>query len=153
MIFISHRGNLTGRNPVEENDPFVIDYVINQGYDVEIDLRVNLETLYLGHDTPDHFIDLEWLKKRQDKLWIHCKDYKALEICMNNNLHCFFHDKDSYTLTSKQYVWGYPGTEKSSNKSILVLPEINYNLKDIKDLGYNGICSDQIENIRGLYNV
>ena len=148
MKYISHRGNLNGPVSRNENNPFYIDAAIFAGYEVEIDLRTNLGQLYLGHDDPDHFIDLEWLKERKDNLWIHCKDYKSLETCVENDLHCFFHNMDDYTMTSKGFVWGYPGTPKVSDCSILVLPEKNEGTKYIKDLGYFGICSDYIEEIR-----
>jgi hypothetical protein len=55
---------------------------------------------------------------------------------------------DDYTMTSLGFVWGYPGTPKISDCSILVLPEKNQDTKYIKDLGYFGICSDYIEEIK-----
>ena len=39
MKYISHRGNLDGRNLKTENSPNQIDTVLSLGYDVEIDLR------------------------------------------------------------------------------------------------------------------
>ena len=59
---------------------------------------------------------------------------------LDNNIHCFFHDKDHYTLTSKNYIWAYPGIN-GGKMTIAVKPE-DKNL-DLKK--FTGICSDQIE--------
>ena len=52
MKIICHRGNTFGPDPENENKPEVIDYCINQGHDIEIDLWVHNNDLYLGHDEP-----------------------------------------------------------------------------------------------------
>ena len=151
MILISHRGNLNGKIPEKENHPDYIDAAIKAGYDVEIDLWEVDGELFLGHDEPQYYVPMTWLVKRKDKLWIHCKDYRSLETCIENDLHCFFHNMDDYTMTSRGFVWGYPGTPKVSDCSILVLPEKNQGTKYIKDLGYFGICSDYIKEIKDNY--
>tara|TARA_B100000287_G_scaffold109810_1_gene102162 strand:+ start:1319 stop:1624 length:306 start_codon:yes stop_codon:yes gene_type:complete len=55
MRLIAHRGNLNGPNPLVENDPQRITYCIDEGYDVEIDVRYDHHTnmLWLGHDEPN----------------------------------------------------------------------------------------------------
>ena len=40
MIFISHRGNLNGKNKKLENTPKYIIEAIKKGYHVEIDIMV-----------------------------------------------------------------------------------------------------------------
>ena len=59
MKIIAHRGNLNGPNPLTENDPKRITQCIEDGYDVEIDVRFDptTETLWLGHDEPQHKIN------------------------------------------------------------------------------------------------
>lgn len=152
MRFISHRGNLNGSVPKNENSLFYIDNAINNGFDVEVDLRSHLGLLYFGHDFADHLVTEEWINERKDRLWIHCKDRNALEFCIDNSLHCFFHSTDDYTITSKGFVWGYPGTLRASQKGIFVLPEKVCNLKMIDELGYYGICSDKIQQIKEMFN-
>ena len=76
MKLIAHRGNINGPDPENENSPKYIESAIQQGYDVEIDLRVDLG-LQLGHDESQYFIDSSWLSTFKDNLWIHCKDFAA----------------------------------------------------------------------------
>lgn len=49
MILISHRGNLMGKTSYE-NEPDYIMNAIKEGFDVEIDVWYQNNTLYLGHD-------------------------------------------------------------------------------------------------------
>jgi len=153
MIYIAHRGNLNGPIPEQENNPEYIDYALYHGFEAEVDLRVANGVYYLGHDKTQYKISLSWLEDRQHKLWIHCKNTEALSVCMDNYLHCFFHNIDDYTITSNGYVWAYPGKLKASNSCILVMPELQHGTKFIKGYGYAGICSDYIEKIRGRKNV
>jgi len=122
MILIAHRGNYAGKKPDRENHPDYIDQAMAAGYHVEIDLRRHLEDLYLGHDAGDYVINAEWLAERSDKLWIHCKNFSALEWCSHTDLHYFWHENDSYTLTSKGYGWVFPGNPVYG-KSIMVMPD------------------------------
>ena len=75
MRLIAHRGNLNGPNPLVENDPQRITYCIDEGYDVEIDVRYDHHTnmLWLGHDEPQHKVNWFWIAGRREHLWIHCK--------------------------------------------------------------------------------
>ena len=67
MRLIAHRGNLNGPNPLVENDPQRITYCIDEGYDVEIDVRYDHHTnmLWLGHDEPQYKITWNWIFHRQ----------------------------------------------------------------------------------------
>ena len=54
--------------------------------------------------------------------------------------HYFWHQEDDYTITSRGFIWTYPGKKLFPN-SICVLPEhANY-----KDINCKGICSDFID--------
>ena len=141
MILISHRGNLKGKVPEYENDPGYIDEALNKGYEVEIDVWYKDEEWYLGHDEPRYGINLEYLK--HDKFWCHAKNIEALNKMLERDIHCFWHQEDDVTLTSKGYMWTYPGKELT-HKSIAVLPEINNDIPK-KCLG---ICSDYIVNYK-----
>ena len=124
MKFISHRGNLTGPNPERENSISFIEEAIHEGFDVEIDLRVENDQCYLGHDKSQYSISMEWLRKYKDILWIHCKNREALEKLSNSPIefNYFWHERDSYTLTSKGIGWVLVGQYPYSN-SVIVLPE------------------------------
>lgn len=145
MKIISHRGNLTGSNPVMENSIPYIEQAISEGFDAEIDLRVENNECYLGHDDPQYFVTLEWLEKYKDSLWIHCKNREALEKMSNSfiEFNFFYHDSDSYTLTSKGIGWILVG-QLPYKKAVIVLPEnvqlYSYRPEYIED-SY-GICTD-----------
>jgi hypothetical protein len=40
MIYISHRGNINGKNIERENSPEYILETLNKGYDVEVDIWI-----------------------------------------------------------------------------------------------------------------
>ena len=140
MIFISHRGNTTGPNPEQENSPDYIDNVLVEGYYVEVDVRLNVNNeLYLGHDFGQYKTSIKFLQ--HPKIICHAKTPDTLALLLNNNIHCFSHDKDQVVLTSNNWLWTYPG-EKLTNMSIAVMPEcttINWDLTSCF-----GICSDYI---------
>lgn len=150
MKLIAHRGLLNGPDKDIENHPEQIDLALSLGYDVEIDLRVENEHLFLGHDGPQYSISDEWLFERRCSLWIHCKDLASFRYCLKNQLylHFFWHDIDDYTLTSKAYVWAYPGKQNAGEKCILVMPELQYELSKIKYLSCFGVCSDFVDEIK-----
>ena len=123
MKLISHRGNISGKIFETENRPDYIDDTIKLGYEVEIDMWwVNGKT-YLGHDKPQYEVDDKWLEERMDKLWIHCKNIELLNWIRSTSLHYFWHETDTITLTSKNYIWAYPGKQPIVG-SIAVMPEL-----------------------------
>jgi len=141
-ILISHRGNINGKQPELENTTNYILSAIELGYNVEIDVHINNGEIFLGHDESQHRITMEWLENLSDKLWVHCKNIEAVEFftMTDNNLNYFWHQEDVLTLTSKKYIWAYPGNQPIKN-SIAVLPEwFNDNVDECL-----GICSDVIE--------
>jgi hypothetical protein len=148
MHLISHRGNILGSFPEKENNPTYIDCAINSGYDVEIDIHLIDNQFWLGHDEPQYKITGEWLTERVSSLWIHCKNIDALYYfsANQNNYNYFWHQNDDFTLTSKNYIWTYPGKEYTT-RSIIVMPEWNTDidgLGSLKSLNCHGICSDYV---------
>lgn len=140
MKFIAHRGNLFGPNKNLENKPNYIDDALNIGYDAEIDIWNINNLFYLGHDDPRYIIDDAWLNLRHSKLWIHAKNIEALYV-LKNKYNVFSHDKDDCVLTSKGYIWVYPGKPLLNDESIAVLPEIAPNWCYEKCFA---VCSDFI---------
>ena len=143
MILISHRGNLSGPNPLRENTANYIDEAIKKGFDVEIDIWENEGDFFLGHDEPQHKIGMDWLLKRKNKLWVHCKNASAIVKLIRTDLHIFWHEEDKLTITSKKFIWVYPGCQPVAN-SIAVLPEIHNDIVDVA----SGVCSDYIYNYK-----
>jgi hypothetical protein len=142
MILIAHRGNISGSNPKTENSIKQINYCLSLGLNVEIDVWNIDNQWFLGHDEPQYLIDTEFLEN--PKLWCHAKNYLALHnMIINSNIHCFWHDTDKYTITSRGIIWSYP-CEEIINTSVCVLPErCHYDIMGINQ--YYGICTDYIE--------
>lgn len=145
MKFIAHRGNINGPKKELENKPLYIEEAIKNDFDVEVDVRIHNGLWYLGHDTPDYQINLEFLKN--EKLWCHAKNIEAFYHMLMNNVHCFWHENDQHTLTSKGYIWAYPGSELT-DMSICVMPEISQQ----KNRNVFGFCSDFVERIKNESN-
>lgn len=140
MILISHRGNLNGSNPSMENRQEYIDIALDMGYDVEIDIWMINDNLFLGHDEPQYRINETWINERSNNLWIHAKNISIVEwLLYKNNLHWFWHQEDTITLTSKKYIWAFPGKQPIAS-SIAVMPEL-FNEDITKCIG---ICTDLI---------
>jgi len=144
MLLIAHRGNLNGREEEYENTVPYINAALEKGVDVEVDVWGKGRFLYLGHNKPLNLIDPVYLKN--PSLWCHAKNLEALiQLQYLNtkggyNIHYFWHQKDDVTLTSKNYIWAFPGKQPIEN-SIAVMPEIHADsLSKCK-----GICSDYIE--------
>lgn len=153
MKLIAHRGNVTGPNPLKENSLDYIDAALNLGYDVEIDIRYFEEEqkLYLGHDESQYEVHSLWLVHRKDELWIHCKNLSSLKFFSDSpvDFNYFWHQTDDFTLTSKEYIWTYPGKPHTS-KSVIVMPECSVDMSVVKEMGgYDcyGICSDYVGEI------
>ena len=140
MILISHRGNIDGRNQNKENSPEYIFETLSFGFEVEIDVWLNDNQFYLGHDKPTYPIDSKMLVN--DKLWCHAKNIDALAAMLREpSIHCFWHQNDDAVLTSKRYIWTYPGKRIARNRAIAVKPELHKG-HDISMA--EGICSDYI---------
>ena len=138
MILISHRGNLSGDNPELENSPKYIWSALNSGFDVEIDVWFHDGDFWLGHDEPQYKVDVEFLIN--DKFWCHAKNIEALLEMKKYPIHYFWHEEDTVALTSKNYVWAYPGKQPIKG-SIAVMPE-----RSDDDISVcKGICSDVIK--------
>lgn len=135
-MIIAHRGNIDGPDPITENREDTIIKAIELGFDCEIDVwKVNGQ-LWLGHDGPEHETTIEFLAVNRSKLWIHCKNLDAL-IALKDEYNCFFHDKDTYTLTSKGYIWGNINSPMTS-QTIQVMPEKANEISNV----YLGVCTD-----------
>jgi len=148
MIYIAHRGNLNGSDPINENKPEYLLTAISKGFHVETDLWLIDNILYLGHDNPQYKIEIEFLLNIKERLFCHCKNIDALHFILENynEIECFFHNEDECVLTSKNHIWNYPG-KKLTSLSICVMPErVNQEI----DFICFGICSDFVENITYL---
>tara|TARA_B100001996_G_C18338764_1_gene469328 strand:+ start:152 stop:595 length:444 start_codon:yes stop_codon:yes gene_type:complete len=147
MKLIAHKGNVNGPNPSTENTPQQIEWCIENGYDVEIDVRYNVEKdkFYLGHDESKYEINWWWLAGKLEHLWIHCKDLTTLHEFTSNTsgYNYFWHQGDDYTLTSQGQIWASSGKPYKDDTVIVI-----ENPEDVKEYDCYGICSDYVGKIR-----
>jgi len=148
MKIIAHRGLLNGPDSNLENLPGQILLSLQAGYDCEVDVRLIDGKWILGHDNPDFEVPFEFLE--QTGLWIHAKNLEALDYLSTTTLNYFWHQNDDYVITSKGYIWAYPG-KPLTTRSVMVLPEWEDNtLQNVIGVDCFGICSDYPEQIRQL---
>lgn len=140
MIFIAHRGNTNGPNSTKENDPLYVKQALENGFEAEVDVWLLENSWWLGHDKPTYLIETSFFRNKG--LWCHAKNVEALENMLKRPwINCFWHQNDDVVLTSKKYMWTFPGRPLTA-KSIAVMPE-NGPTQDLS-LCF-GICSDYVE--------
>lgn len=119
MIAIAHRGCFEGPSP-DENSTSLIYKSLEKGFDVEIDVWFVNNKFMLGHNEPVYEIDINFLAN--PNLWCHAKNIPALYQMMEMNVHCFYHQEDDVTLTSRGFIWTFPGQPQMPG-CICVMPE------------------------------
>ena len=135
MRLIAHRGNIYGRSE-QENMPEYIEECLSQGYDAEIDVWFTEKGYFLGHDEPLYPVSEDFLET--SGLWCHAKNKNALEnMLKNSNIHCFWHESDNYTLTSKGKVWIFPNTNPVEGGYLVLVDR-----EKPPQLPLGGVCSD-----------
>ena len=144
MIFINHRGRKNNSEPENNKKNIIIN--LELGYDCEIDVWKIEDSFFIGHNKPEEEIEEKFI--RNEHLWCHAKNTEALEYMISNNINAFWHQEDAYTITSKGFIWVYPGKKLIKN-CIAVKPELaNYSLKDLK-MCY-AICTTEVEKYKKL---
>ena len=143
MKLISNKGNLRGIISEYENTPEYIEAALNSGFDVKIDLLLNDGKLFIGNDSNKIKLDIDWLEKYHNKLWLECKDINLIQKLnqLDNRgayLNYFWHENDQITLTSRGYILTY--IDEPVIGGIIMTPTIK---NDKIKLCY-GICSDNI---------
>ena len=139
MKIISHRAYVDGEDPNVENHPKAIQKLLYLGLQVEIDVWYINGRYFLGHDDPKYQIQESFLE--QEGLWCHAKNKDALEQMLASGVHCFWHQVDDYTITSRGYIWAYPSKETSGSNTVLLFPE---RYPQIEYLKYDFICTDYV---------
>ena len=143
MILISHRGNVYGPNSSLENTEGYIEKA-RKKYFVEIDVWKIKDRWWLGHDGPKNETTEDFI--RQSDLLLHAKNLEAFKTMIDEELHCFWHQNDYYTLTSRGLIISYPGYAAGSNV-ICMKPEL-LSMDTISDC--YAICSDYVGVFRGI---
>ncbi|NYZ17818.1 hypothetical protein HL658_35195 [Azospirillum sp. RWY-5-1] len=99
MKIYSHRGNLSGKSP-RENEPAFILEAIAAGFHVEVDLRFVDGAYFLGHDGPEHPIDLADFDREEIIFHLKTPHVPALR-----HADCFAIENDPYVLTRLGLLW------------------------------------------------
>jgi hypothetical protein len=143
MIIIAHRGNTHGPEGDAENTSEHVLFALSMGFDAEIDVRVYNGRPFLGHDGPKEPVSKDLLL--DERIWCHAKTPEALDFLLSIGAHCFFHEGDAVTLTSRGIILTLAGRPPIRN-SICMLPEARYGV--LPDCA--GICSDYAERFRNM---
>ena len=137
MILISHRGNIHGPDSSLENTEGYVEKA-RQKYFVEIDVWKIKDGWWLGHDGPEQQTSEEFIG--QKGLLLHAKNLDAFKTMLELELHCFWHQEDFYTLTSRGLIVSYPGHAAGDNV-ICMKPEL-LSMDTVIDC--YAICSDYV---------
>lgn len=156
MKIIAHRGLLNGPTDIE-NCPIQIEKAIQEGFDVEIDLRYEFGKYWLGHDQAEYQILFEQIWNWSDKVtvYLHCKTVYTLQTVSKignnkNKILPFFHDVDDCILLPDHTIWVHPKSEEKAYfdaiNSIFVIPS----LRDATKYSNNcyGVCTDYPLSVR-----
>jgi hypothetical protein len=146
MIYISHRGNFNGVCPERENSPEYIQEAIDRGFHVEIDLRIKNNLPHLGHDQADYEVNEYWLHKNRNSLWIHIKEYAALQWILERTGFVYFcHQSDAYTLVSNGKVWCHDWNNELNEHCIVpLISKEQLESYDKNSEKIYAVCSDYI---------
>jgi len=147
MKLIAHRGNTNGPTRWENEPSYIVDS-IKKGFDVEIDVWYVNNEYFLGHDEPIYKIKKDFLY--QEQLWCHAKNPGALQEMNNADIHCFWHQNDDYTITSKGFIWSFPNAAYIANM-VVNQPEIYTDLIEFNTNVF-AVCSDYVDLLKILDN-
>lgn len=140
MLIIAHRGNISGANPVLENTVAHVDAALAAGFEAEVDVWMVDGKYMLGHDAPVVEVAASWL--RTPRMWCHAKNIDALVAMQTDDIHCFWHQTDAYTVTSRNGLWCCPQNFNSEGITVVTGgPET----VSVSPGGVGGVCTDMAE--------
>jgi hypothetical protein len=166
MIYIAHRGLVSGPDPDIENSPELIENTItsHEGVFIECDMWVKNDKWWLGHDAPQYQVSDKWFDTYHPWLFIHAKNqYCVQKLTLQKSSICwFFHDKEAFTWTSKGHLWQFPHNPASQviiNQPELAIKlqtkteeQIKYDISMLNNkLPFRGVCSKYINILQNVY--
>lgn len=143
LKLVSHRGNTSGQDVEFENTPEYLLRALELGYDIELDVWMRGDHIYLGHDQPERVSHTHALwRAPKDRMWVHAKDLASLETFRVWRYNVFWNDKDAYALTSYGNVWAnYDQAGDENTVHMLRKGEAT-------PIGCLGVCTDWPEDYR-----
>jgi hypothetical protein len=145
MILISHRGNTDRINRDLENTKDYIDQAIDKGFEVEIDIWLIDNQLFLGHDKPERKVEFEWLQDRSEKLWIHTKNSDALEFFISHceyNFKFFWHTVEPFIITSNGKIWAHEYANVKDPSTCIIPPLSLEQIENTENRNWYAVCTD-----------
>ncbi len=132
MTIIANNGNLKG--PCEfSGTQKQIELAIKTGFDVKIDITLQDNGFFSGNP-PEHKIELDFLRKNVNSLWLHCRNIEALDFFNTDggDFNCFWLQYDDYAFTSHQYLLVPPSMTIPKEYGVALHPELDefWSLKD-----------------------
>lgn len=115
------------------------------GLNVEADVRLFKNELWLGHNQPDYLVP-KYFKQYGDRIWWHAKDIPTICYLLEKGVNCFFHNTDECTITSRGILWIYPEKTLVNNCVAVIKGETSYTKEQL--LQCHGICSDSLKDIQ-----
>ena len=108
MRLIAKRGQFSGPNKQTENTKAQIQLALSKGYDVELDVILTDNGLFLGHDGPkerllyDGFLD-------GPKIWTHCKSRRTYDHLIKSPfIKAFCHEEEDLAyINQMQFKWNH----------------------------------------------
>lgn len=150
MIFIAHRGNTEGPSALE-NTARHIEAALDQGFDVEVDVRYIDGAYCLGHDYVTQQVPLNFLARKG--VWVHAKDPDTFEHLASlgahgvySIIHTFYQRDDAISLTTRGYYWTHINNPVSSKHSIIMPTGTGSKI----DTLCHGVCTDYAKAFRDL---
>jgi hypothetical protein len=141
MRLYSHRGNLSGKSRFE-NEPLFLEDAIAAGFFVEVDLWKMDGKYFLGHDGPEHPVELGRFDR--EEVIFHLKNAHVPPLTKAD---AFAIDNDRYVLTLRGRLWTNYG-QPANDLSIMCAPDlvgVERPLDDfLREIGPDayGICTD-----------
>lgn len=141
MKIYSHRGNLSGKSP-RENEPAFILECIAEGFNVEVDLWFVDGAYLLGHDGPEHPIDLRAFDR--EEIIFHLKSPHVPPL---KHADAFAIENDPYALTRRGLLWTNYGRAPTP-EAVMCSPELVGDQRPLADFVRTmqhtaaGICTD-----------
>jgi hypothetical protein len=117
MKLYSHRGNLSGKSRFE-NEPAFLEEAIAAGFHVEADLWRIDGSYFLGHDGPEHKVDLERFDRPE--VMFHLKNAHVPPL---KQADAFAIDNDRFVLTMRGFLWTNYG-QPANDRSIMCAPDL-----------------------------
>ena len=118
----------------------------------ELDIWINSEGVYIGHDNEAIEINVEFLIENSKYLILHIKGLELISkkairnfSSLMEHCHIFAHQEDKFTITNRGWIWSHPKAGIVAN-TICVMPENFISIdseffkKESKKL--KGICTD-----------